>query len=125
MPAGPEAGLTADASEIEKVTSGPCYDELEACSKTNPPPAGAIVTVYIAPKKPNGEPDMNQAQPVHACKSNGDGTYESKNGFSQDVKEDATWDEAIGGYENPPPSPGGQSQAVVGVVKCFAKTGGC
>jgi hypothetical protein len=67
-----------------------------------PPPDETVVIVYKAPKKggtgpDKNDPDTTKAKAKHAAKSNGDGTYESKNGTAP-PKPNATPAEAFDEY---------------------------
>ncbi len=98
----PSTGAVINGDEAEKVISkSGCFEAIECSPPASHPPSGTILMIYTAPKKPDGEPDHGKATPQHSFTSNGDGTYDSKDGPSGAV-DDGSYDDAVGDYLDPP-----------------------
>ncbi len=86
-PTGPATGPGPgfwDPSGLS-IVRNPCFRAVDCPASPADPPDGTVVVVWEAPTKGGtgadaGQPDTGKAKPVHAAKSNGNGTYDTKNG---------------------------------------------
>ena len=92
------------------ITQNPCWREFE-CPDASAE-AGTVVLLWRAPKNRDGSRDTSKARPVHSARSNGNGSYQSKNG-GRPLNSAATKQQAFGEYEE-------HSSAAETYYRCYA-----